>query len=87
MNPACKHGTNCDACAKDAEIKKLKEALEWCSEQIWDGFEIDSGDFQDRMTEVGLLVEVPADEAFKHDNGGDTMFSWRWSKAATKDDQ
>ena len=43
---------------------KLKEMFEWCLESIFDGCDIDGGDFQDKAESLGLLVKVtiPQDE-------------------------
>jgi len=77
--------------AKDAEIEKLrrevkglKEFITWlwlgiCNSECGDEFDI-----QDKLQELGLIVEVPADAAFKEEWGDecDTMFVTAWSKLA-----
>ena len=36
----------------------------------------------DDLIDMGLLVEVPADQQFRDEWGGDTMYAWAWSKLA-----
>ena len=46
----------------------------------------DPGGLQDAAESLGLLVRVPADEAFKEEWGeeNDTMFVWAWNPLAQK---
>lgn len=66
-----------------AERDKLRQFLESMAHDAW-GLpdEIDGGDFQDRAVEQGLLVQVPADEAFKAEYDCDMMYTWSWSPLA-----
>ena len=63
---------------RDAEIKNLKAALEWCSEIVFAGMDIDGGDFQDEMVRLGLLIAVPASEQQKAEYDVDEMLDWVW---------
>ena len=64
------------------EIQKLREMLQWCAEQTWEGGDIDWGDFRDAMMEHGLLVEVEADEDFKAEWDSGKMYVLAWSELA-----
>ena len=64
----------------EAERDKLREALEWCAREHQDGGDIDGGSWQDMMERLGLLVEVPASEAFREDWDCDTMYVLAWSR-------
>ena len=55
------------------EIKNFKAALEWCSEYVFEGMDIDGGDFQDEMVRLGLLKSVPASEQQKAEYDVDDM--------------
>ncbi len=59
-------------------IEKMREALEALAELSRNGCDIDGGDFHEVMVKYGLFVEVPADEAFKAEWEGDTMFVLAW---------
>ncbi len=52
--------------------RRMRAALEELAELSRDG-EIDGGEFQVIMLRHGLMVEVPANEEFKAEHGGDTM--------------
>lgn len=65
-----------------AERDKLREFFESLALDVWGYSDPDGGDFQDRAVEQGLLVEVPADEAFKAEYDSDTMYTWIWSELA-----
>lgn len=65
-----------------AEVTKLREALRWCAEAAWEGSSIEGYDFQDMMEREGLMVEVPADEAFREEWDSDTMYVLAWSDLA-----
>lgn len=56
--------------------RRMRAALEELAELSRDG-EIGGGEFQDVLIERGLMVEVPASEAFRAENGGDTMLELR----------
>jgi hypothetical protein len=60
--------------------ERLCDAIEWCARQVWDGCDIDGGSFSDEMVDRGLLVEVPADEAFREEWGDEvkTMLTLSW---------
>ena len=65
----------------EAENAELRKALEWCSQQVWDGSDIDGGDFQDEMERRGLLVIVPASPEVMAEFDSDEMFAWKWNAA------
>jgi len=67
---------------KDNEIRTLRKALEECARLAWEGGDIDGGDFQNLMERHGLLVEVPADEAFIEEWDHDRMFVVAWHPLA-----
>ena len=69
----------------EQEIEALREALTWCSEQVWEGRDIDGADFQDEMPRRTLLVEVPASEEVEAEFDTSTMFAWKWSERATRE--
>ena len=69
---------------KDAEIARLREALEWIMQLAWEGCDVDGGDLQDLMTRLELLVEVPADDEHRAEYDADTMFVLAWSEEALK---
>ena len=60
-----------------AERDKLRQALEWIWREMAQGGPADI-DTQDTLENLGLLVEVPADEQFKQDYDADTMFVLAW---------
>ena len=63
----------------EADRDKLRSIIESCCECVWDGCDIDGGDFQDWLVADGLLVEVPASEDFAAEWGEDaTMYSLVW---------
>lgn len=64
------------------EITKLRAALQYCATQVSNGYDIDGGYFQDEMIARGLMVEVPADEAFKAEYDSDVMYVLAWSELA-----
>ena len=67
---------------RDQEIEQLRAALWWCTESVWDGHDIDGGEFQGQMVERGLMVIVPADEEFKSQYDATEMYAWNWGSAA-----
>lgn len=65
------------------ENARLREALEWCAQQIWDGgLHIDGGDFEAMMLKAGLFVEVPATPEVAGEWGVDVMYTLVWSEHA-----
>ena len=68
-----------DVDVAEAERDKLREVLQWCAEQVWEGGDIEVGDFQDAMVNAGLLVEVEADEDFKAEWDTEVMYVLAWS--------
>lgn len=64
------------------EITKLREALRWCAATTWEGVSIEGYDFQDMMIAAGLMVRVPADEAFRAEWEADEMNVLAWSNLA-----
>lgn len=68
----------------EAEVEKFRTLFESVCRLSWDVGEIDGGDWQDTAADLGLLVEVPGDEAFCADYGdGEMMWTWAWSELAT----
>ena len=61
------------------EVAKLRAALERL-------FPVDEGYTEafDDLEAMGLLVEVPADEAFREEWDADTMYVWAWSALASR---
>ena len=69
-------------CAEiQSERDKLREALEWIWVEVLAGG-MDDLDFQNTLEELGLLVEVPADEQFREDWDADTMYVLAWQAKA-----
>lgn len=68
--------------ALEAEVENLRGMLGYCVTDWRDGCAIDHFDFQDEMVKRGLLVEVPADEAFRDEWDVETMFVLAWTKDA-----
>lgn len=65
-----------------ADAERRAEAAEAALEHICPASEGFTEAF-DYLHEHGLLVEVPADEAFREEWGVETpMYVWRWSRAA-----
>jgi len=64
-----------------AERDKLRQALEWIWREMAQGGPADI-DTQDTLENLGLLVEVPADEQFKQDWDADTMYVLAWQAKA-----
>ncbi len=58
------------------------EILQWCAEQVWEGMDIDGGDFQEEMVKRGLFVEVEADEQTQADWDTEVMYVTAWSPLA-----
>jgi hypothetical protein len=69
----------------EAERDKLREALEWIWGEMLEGG-IDDLDTQNTLEELGLLVEVPADEQFKQDWDADTMYVLAWTVKGAGDE-
>ena len=68
--------TQLEATERDREV--LRQAIEWCCQSAWMGCDIDGGYFQDKMVDLGLLVEVPASPEVKEEWDCDTMFTMPW---------
>ena len=66
----------------EKENAELRDAFEWATRQVWEGCDIDGGGFQDEMVKRGLLVEVPADDAFIEEFDAEFMYVLRWSPLA-----
>ncbi len=67
------------------EAEKLREFVEWCmATASWQGYDLHGGDMQDKAEELGLLVQVPADEAFREEYEADEMFVVAWSPLAAR---
>jgi len=68
------------------EILKYRGILLWCAQQVFNGCDVDGGGFQDRMVELGLLVEVPHElkpDWFLNEWGDDKtnkMYTLKWEK-------
>jgi len=60
------------------EVQRLRSALEWIGQKVWDGGDVDGGHWQDEMAKRGILVEVPAGERFREEYDCDTMFTFYW---------
>ncbi len=59
--------------------EKLREFVAFCMrEGSWMGGDIDGGDAQDKAEELGLIVEVPADQEFRDEYDSDTMLVLAW---------
>ena len=69
-----------------AERDKLREALEWIWGEVLAGG-MDDLDFQNTLEELGLVVEVPADERFREDWDADTMYVLAWNAKGATDEQ
>lgn len=65
-----------------AERDNLRQFFEAMALDVWNQGDIDGAECQERAVAQGLLVEVPADEAFKAEYDRDTMFTWSWSALA-----
>ena len=73
------------ACAyKDAmrERDVLRVFAESVLREVCWGYDADGGSVQDKAESLGLIVRVPADEAFREDFDADEMFVPAWSDAA-----
>lgn len=71
----------------EAERDEARAMLEWCARQVWEGCDIDGGDFQAEMEERGLFVKVPGDEAFCEEWGDDAeMYVLAWNQPAAPSD-
>ncbi len=71
--------------AQHREAEKLREFVEWCmATASWQGYDLHGGDMQDKAEELGLLVQVPADEAFREEYDSDEMFVVAWSQLAAR---
>ena len=68
--------------SSEKENAELRDAFEWATRQVWEGCDIDGGGFQDEMVKRGLLVEVPADDAFIEEFDAEFMYVLRWSPLA-----
>ena len=71
----------------EAERDELREVMETLAQIVWDGCDIDGGDFQDLLEKKGLLVTVPASEEFASEFDTDTMFALKWSPLAREVNQ
>ena len=74
----------CIRCSDDpkAEHDELREVMETLAQIVWDGCDIDGGDFQDLLEKKGLLVTVPASPEVACELDTDTMFTLKWSPLA-----
>jgi len=81
-DPAHDSAFECDVWDALVEIRRLREMLGWCARLVWDGCDIDGGSFQDKMEAAGLMVRVPADEAFRDEYDADEMLVLAWSRNA-----
>lgn len=68
-----------------ADRDTLRQFFEAMALDVWGFSDFGGGDIQDRAVEMGLLVEVPADEAFQAEYDSDTMYTWSWSALAAKE--
>ncbi len=66
----------------EAERDELREVMEELTRIIWDGCDIDGGDFQDLLEKKGLIVSVPASEDVASEYETDVMFVVKWSPDA-----
>ena len=64
--------------AMRAERDALRSALEWCAERVFQGCDIDGGDFQDEMVERGIMVSEPAPDEWKIEWDADKWFVLAW---------
>jgi len=67
-----------------AQRDTLRKFFEAMARDIWDIEDIDGGSFQDTAESLGLIVKVPADEAFWDEYGAGEMYVWAWNKLATE---
>ena len=58
---------------------EARDALQWCSAEVWEGVDMDGGTFQDHFESEGLLVQVPASKEFREEWDADTMYVWKWN--------
>jgi len=65
------------------ENTKLREFFETVFSDLWD-LQGDGFDLQDTAERLGLIVRVPADEAFRDEWGADEMYVWIWNPLATE---
>lgn len=68
--------------ALEAERDELREAMEELVPTVWNGCDIDGGDFQDLLESKGLIVTVPASEEVASKFDTNTMFVLKWSPLA-----
>ena len=82
FNTRCtkKQDENGDPCPRTlrAERDALRSALEWCAERVFQGCDIDGGDFQDEMVERGIMVSEPAPDEWKIEWDADKWFVLAW---------
>jgi len=64
------------------ERDTLRKFFETLAENVWCLDDVDGGGFQDTAESLGLIVKVPADEAFWDEYGADEMYVWAWSPLA-----
>ena len=64
-----------------AERDALRSAMEWCAERVFQGCDIDGGDFQDEMVERGIMVSEPAPDEWKIEWDADEWFVLAWHAA------
>jgi hypothetical protein len=63
----------------ETERDKAREFVAFCiTDGSFQGLDIDGGDAQDKAQELGLIIEVPADEEFRAEYDSDTMFVLAW---------
>jgi hypothetical protein len=63
-------------------VRPLRSALEWCAEQVFEGCDIDGGDFQDEMVQRGIMVSEPASDDFKAEFDANEWFVLAWKARA-----
>lgn len=69
-----------DAYEQNAALRKFAEHA--LGQWSWGWHIPDGGDLQDVAEKLGLIVKVPADEAFREEYDSDEMFAPVWSDAA-----
>ncbi len=79
-NDSIKLGTQIAELLRDRN--NLRDALRFCGEKAWDGMDINGGDFQDKMIDMGLMIQVPSDQEFRDLWGEeyDEMVGWAWGQ-------
>ena len=65
----------------EAERDNHRRVLEKMIEPVWDGCDVDGGDFQDALESAGILVVVPASEEIRAEYDCEEMFQFAWKVA------